>query len=134
MRIFLDTNVLASALATRGLCAELLEAVLTDHELVISPGMLEELRRVLAEKFRLPARVIKGFVALLQTEGRLSVDQEDLPVEIPDRDDAPLLASALAARVDVFVTGDHALLALGKVKGLPILSPRQLWEKLHRRG
>ena len=35
MRVFLDTNVLVSDLATRGLCADLYERLLTEHEIVI---------------------------------------------------------------------------------------------------
>jgi hypothetical protein len=39
MKVMLDTNVLASAVATRGLCADVLRAVLAEHELVICPQM-----------------------------------------------------------------------------------------------
>jgi predicted nucleic acid-binding protein len=42
VKVFLDTNVLASALATRGLCAELFEVVLQSHELLVSPPVLKE--------------------------------------------------------------------------------------------
>jgi len=35
VKVFLDTNVLVSALATRGLCADLLRKVLTEHELLV---------------------------------------------------------------------------------------------------
>lgn len=45
MRIFLDTNVLAAALATRGLCAELFEVALQSHELLVSDSVLAELER-----------------------------------------------------------------------------------------
>jgi len=47
MRIFLDTNVLASAVATRGLCADVLREVLTRHDLIISNALLKELKLVL---------------------------------------------------------------------------------------
>jgi predicted nucleic acid-binding protein len=50
VKVFLDTNVLASALATRGLCAELFEVVLQSHELLVSPPVLKELECVLPEK------------------------------------------------------------------------------------
>lgn len=43
MRIFLDTNVLVAALATRGLCADLLRVVLREHQLVLSAQVLTEL-------------------------------------------------------------------------------------------
>ena len=51
MRLFLDTNVLASAFGTRGLCLDLLRLVLDEHELLASIPLLDELERVLDEKF-----------------------------------------------------------------------------------
>jgi uncharacterized protein len=35
LRVYLDTNVLVSAFASRGLCAELFEVVLLEHNLVV---------------------------------------------------------------------------------------------------
>ena len=40
MRVFLDTNVLVSAMATRGLCADVLREILTSHRLVVSARTL----------------------------------------------------------------------------------------------
>jgi predicted nucleic acid-binding protein len=51
-------------------------------------------------------------------------------VSLPDPDDEPIVASALAGKAQVFVTGDKALLELGSVEDLPIVSPRQFWEML----
>jgi predicted nucleic acid-binding protein len=36
----------------------------------------------------------------------------------------------MASGADVFVTGDKALLELGRIGDIPILSPRRLWEQL----
>ena len=54
MKIFLDTNVLVSAMATRDLCTDVLRKVLTSHHLVISPSLFTELRRVLRQKLQAP--------------------------------------------------------------------------------
>jgi predicted nucleic acid-binding protein len=56
VRVFPDTNVLAAAIAARGLCSELLEIIIHDHELLTCQAVLDELERVLAEKLRLPHR------------------------------------------------------------------------------
>ena len=53
MRVFLDTNVLVSAVATRGICADLLRLVASEHELVVGEVVLTELRHVLATRIRL---------------------------------------------------------------------------------
>ncbi len=41
MKVVLDTNVLASTAATRGLCADVLRAVLAEHQLVICSQIIE---------------------------------------------------------------------------------------------
>jgi len=130
VRIFLDTNVLASSVATRGLCSELFEEIFDAHELLICEAVLEELRRVLNEKFRLPATVIKGFLDLLRSEAEVIPASEGPPISFQDPDDVTILACVVAGRADVFVTGDKALLGLGEIHSVPILSPRQLWQRL----
>ena len=130
MRVFLDTNVLASSIATRGLCGELLEIIIHDHELLTCQPVLKELQRVLAGKLRLPEAVVDGFLGLLKSEAQLIESRKTPSIAIKDADDIPILACALAANADVFVTGDQALLDLRAVDGLPIVSPRQLWSQL----
>ncbi len=129
MKVFLDTNVLASALATRGLCAELFEVVLQSHELLISEPVLRELERVLPDKLGLSTAITATFVTLLRTEGMLVKGEHPFP-SLPDPDDEPVVASALAGQAQVFVTGDKALLELQRVEGLPVISPREFWELL----
>ena len=129
MKVFLDTNVLASALTTRGLCAELFEVVLQSHELLISDPVLKELERVLAGKLGQSESITEGFTSLLRAEGYLITSDHPAP-SLPDPDDEPIVASALAGGAKVFVTGDKALLKLKTIEQLPIISPRELWERL----
>ena len=130
MRVFLDTNVLASSIATRGLCSELLESIIHEHVLLTCQLVLDELDRVLADKFRLPQPVIAGFLGLLKAESRIVASQEALSISIKDAADISILACAIAGEAEVFVTGDRELLDLKRAKGLPIVSPRQLWLQL----
>jgi putative PIN family toxin of toxin-antitoxin system len=133
VRVFLDTNVLASALATRGLCTELFELVLQGHELLISEPVFEELERILPGKLGLSMSVTVGFVALLRAEAQLTTAERPFPA-LPDPDDEVIIASALSGQADVFVTGDKALLDLQRIERLPVLSPRQFWELLAGSG
>jgi len=55
VKVFLDTNVLVSGFATRGLCADVIRLVLAEHELVVAQIVLDELKRVLKQKIELPA-------------------------------------------------------------------------------
>ncbi len=130
MKVFFDTNVLASSIATRGLCSELLVIVLNQHDLLTCEPILQELNRVLADKFHLPASVIRDFLGLLKTEGRIVKSRNKLKLPINDTDDILILACVIAAKADAFITGDNELLDLGAIEGIPILSPRQLWMKL----
>jgi predicted nucleic acid-binding protein len=53
---------------------------------------------------------------------------------VPDPDDAWIIAAALNAGADLFVTGDKALLELGAVQGLPIIDPRTAYARLRGLG
>lgn len=130
MRVFFDTNVLVSALTSRGLCAELYERVALGHDLIVGAPVLDELLRVLDVKLKVPAGERKRVRAALE-EFEVAPASDRLPaVQIRDRDDLPILACALTANADIFVTGDQELLAIHAVEGMDMLSPRQLWERL----
>ena len=59
------------------------------------------------------------------------VEVADAPtMKINDPDDIPILACAIAAKADAFVTGDKELLVLGEVAGVPIIDPRGFWNML----
>jgi putative PIN family toxin of toxin-antitoxin system len=137
VRVFLDTNVLASAAATRGLCADVLREVLTSHELLTSAQVLNELKRVLRTKFSVAQDLIDDFISLMRQDTVLAKPRQLPTIQIQDQDDLPILSAAISAGADVFVTGDKELLDIGHIESLAILSPRQFWDKLKtqpRRG
>ena len=130
MRVMLDTNVLASAVATRGLCADVLRAVLAEHELVICPQIISELQRVLKDKFALPRPLVNDFIRLVR-EDAILCEPGDLPaVKLKDKDDLGILSAAIRGEVNVIVTGDKDLQMVGTVAELKIMSPRQFWQLL----
>ena len=130
MKVLLDTNVLASAAATRGLCADVLRAVLAEHQLVVSSQIVFELQRVLRDKFGASGKLSDAFVRLLQ-QGTIMAKVGDLPtLKLKDRDDLGILAAAEGGDANVIVTGDKELQDLGSFKGITILSPRQFWQQL----
>lgn len=132
MKVFLDTNVVVSALATRGLCADLYERLLTEHEVVIGEPVVMEVLDILQRKFR----ANRELLIKVETELRLlrvipaQAAAPSLPIR--DVDDPWIIACALQANVDCFVTGDAELLALKMVGKLPVISPRVCWEKWSR--
>ena len=130
MRVFLDTNVLVSAFASRGLCADLLELVLVEHELVVGRNVLSELRTALRDKIKLPVARSSEIVEFVAGEAVAVIEAAKPAVASVDADDARVLGEACEGRVQLFVTGDAALLKLGAVEGINIVSPRQFWEAL----
>ena len=130
MRVFLDTNVLVSAFATRGLCAELFELVLLEHDLILGRSVLQELSKALQQKVKLPARETAAIITFLEDEASQLVESSDPADVAVDRDDAIVLGDAMAGHAEVFVTGDAKVLGLGQHGALRIVSPRGLWELL----
>lgn len=130
MKVYFDTNVLISAFAARGLCADLMRVVLAEHELVTGEVNLRELRRVLVEKFRAPTSVAASVEAQLRDHTIVPVPDAPSPIRVRDPDDAWVLTSALASGADALVTGDQDLLEIAGAVPMPILTPRQAWEQL----
>ena len=132
MKVFLDTNVLASGLSTRGLCADVIREVMTEHELVLSEYVIMELEKVLHQKFKIPEDKVKSVVSLLRRFPVIPTPKNLKGLHVRDKNDIPVLGSALSCQADVLITGDRDLLILGSHGHLLILSPRGFWE--HLRG
>ena len=130
MRVFLDTNVLVSALATRGLCAELYERLLTEHDVVIGEPVFAEVLNIMRRKLRASDDLLAKVEAELRLLEIIPAQSVAPKLPIQDREDPWIIACALAGKVDCFVTGDAELLGLVKVGKLPMFSPRVCWEKL----
>ncbi len=130
MKVFLDTNVLASAFATRGLCSDVLREVFASHDLYTSIEVLKELRGVLTNRFGFPEKLIKKIFLLLQREANMAYSQEQVEIHIKDKADIPIVNAAMAAGIHVFVTGDKELQDLARIGNLEIISPRKFWELL----
>ena len=132
MRVFFDTNVLVSAVATRGICADLLRIVSSEHDLVVGEVVLSELRRVLETRFELPAERIDEVEKFLRTYEVVAKPDAMDPVAVRDDADRWVLANARAAQADVLITGDGDLFAVASTAGVHIVTPREFWEELRR--
>lgn len=135
MKVFLDTNVLVSGFATRGLCADVIRLILAEHELIIGDVVLREVERVLKRKIGLPTEQIQEILAFLETQTVQPKPKLPSPLQVRDEDDQWILASALAAKAEVLVTGDKDLLDVAdKVGGLTITDPRGFWNLVRKRS
>jgi len=132
VKVFFDTNVLISAFAARGLCADLMRVVLAGHELQTGEVNLTELRRVLRDRFKAPAAQVDFVVALLSDQTIVAKPDALTNIKVRDADDAWVLASAIAGGAELLVTGDKDLLVIAAVAPVPIVTPREAWERLRQ--
>jgi putative PIN family toxin of toxin-antitoxin system len=124
IRVCLDSNVLVAAFAARGLCSDLLAHVLSEQQLVLPDSVREEVLRVLSTKFKLSSEALDSVTAVLDRCEAAPASGEPSPVSVRDPDDEQILADAVAAGVQVLVTGDTDLLDVAERSPIPILSPR----------
>ncbi|MEO7298517.1 MAG: putative toxin-antitoxin system toxin component, PIN family [Verrucomicrobiota bacterium] len=130
MKVLFDTNVLASAFTSLGLCHEIYERTLLTASMVSCDPLLDELRGTLIQKMKVDPALADEIIAELRNESEL-VEPKPLPKRIcRDADDDLVLATAREAKADVIVTGDKDLLVLKKFQNIRILSPRQFIEML----
>ena len=129
MIVVLDTNVIVAAMVAKGLCHEVVVRGLGSCTVVTSQPLLDELEHTLEAKFTFgPAAV--AFVEQLRLRVRIV---EPAPLDAPvsrDADDDVVLATAVAARADLIVTGDEDLLVIGLHGGIDIVSPRDFLRRL----
>ena len=133
MKVFLDSNVLIAALATRGICADLLRLVLVEHQLLASKAVFRELRGVLIDRLGLPRALADQVIPFLRE--RAEVCESRLPAvrTSAESDYDQILGAALEGQADVLVTADRALLATDNRASVRITDPRGFWELLTRR-
>jgi putative PIN family toxin of toxin-antitoxin system len=128
----LDTNVIVSAVTTRGLCADVFRVVLSEHDLVTCSKVLREARRILRNKFAVPEEVISEYFELTSQDA-IMVEPKDLPgirIKVKDKDDVEIVAAAVAGSVQVLVTGDAELQGIKTIQTVRVLSPRAFWQEL----
>ena len=130
MRVLLDTDVLIAAFASRGLCADVLRAVLAQHKLVVGATVLVELQRVLKTKMQLPEVQVKEIISFVRDQAEVITTERPAALPTTDTDDQWVLAAGAAGKVDVLVTGDKDLLNIADRVEVPIVSPRGFWEQL----
>ena len=113
-------------------CAgDLVRVRVLPHALITSEPLLQELRTISRAKFAVDS-VELPLLAQLNGEAEIVTPAELRGGVCRDKDDDVVLATALAGKADVIVTGDEDLLVLKKFRGIGILSPRQFLKLLDR--
>ena len=119
-----DSNVYVSALEFGGVPLRLLNMARAGaFRLDVSNAVLNEVGRVLHEKFGWPAEKVRGLREEIEGFGNLVSPRERLTVVRADPADDMIVECAAAARSDYLVTGDHHLVDLGSHLGTQIIRP-----------
>lgn len=132
MRLVADTNVVVSGLLWLGNPGRLLEAAsLSRVTLYTSVALLAELSSTLSRP-KLARPIMRSGLTQDDLLGRylnvaVVVEPSSVPRVVPDDpDDDQVLACALAAQVEMIVSGDKHLLDLGgHYQNIPIVTPAQ---------
>ena len=130
MRLLLDSNVIIAAFAARGLCHALFEYCLESHEVFICEEILDEIRKKIITKVKVPVSLASDIEKYIRDSTELVSPQTLLMPELKDKSDLPVLGAAVAVDAAYLITGDSDLLPLRKMQETDILSPRSFWEKM----
>lgn len=133
VRVVLDTNILISALITRNTPPDkLYQAWLRGEiELVISDAQVAEIYDVLSRPRLRRFLDADEADAIAENIAARALVITELPVVnvSPDPKDNPVLASAIAGKAELIVSGDKKhMLDLGEVEGIPIVTARKALE------
>ena len=137
-KVVLDTNVLVSGLLnSKGNPAAVLRLALTGAiQICYDKRILAEYSDVLGRpRFKFDPMRVQEVLIKLSVDG-LSFAPSKPVLDLPDPDDEPFLAVALAASADYLVTGSRADYPPAKCRGISVASPAEfvtLWRKLHLR-
>ncbi|MFP6854467.1 MAG: putative toxin-antitoxin system toxin component, PIN family [Opitutales bacterium] len=127
-RVVLDTNVLiAAAWNKRSASRRLVDACLKGRHIkaVLSPALRREYDRIIKRAAR-KSKYRKSLERLVKGAEVVDCDARTMGIEVPaDPEDAKVLATAVAGRVDALVGNDHHLLDLAKESSVPILRPSE---------
>jgi putative PIN family toxin of toxin-antitoxin system len=127
LNIVLDTNVLvAGLLSPFGPCGEIVRMVSSgEPALCYDARILSEYDDVLKRpKFRFEPDKVDALVDFIVKRGK-AVAASPLPEPLPDPDDEPFLAVAIAGRVACLVTGNGAHFPARLRQGVTLFSPRE---------
>jgi putative PIN family toxin of toxin-antitoxin system len=119
-----------AGLVAEGLCHEIVETHLPEHTAILADPLWDEL----VEKLRAKFDLVPEELPLLSLYRRHAEWVQAQPLPSPvcrDADDDWVLATAVAGRAEMIVTGDPDLLVLGSHEAIRIVSPRQFVEQIH---
>ena len=143
MRALVDANVYISSLLTRNPATPprivVRAAISGGYTLLITPGVIDEVRRKTVAKPYLASRITQTEVErLFEILGALAefvpAIEEPLPEIGRDRKDDYLFAHAVVGRADLLVSGDLGVQGIGRIGDVQIVTPAEFVQILRESG
>ncbi|MEW6558188.1 MAG: putative toxin-antitoxin system toxin component, PIN family [Elusimicrobiota bacterium] len=130
MKIVIDANVIIAAFATHGLCSDIFELCLVQHDIFLCDTLIQEVRNGLLKKIKVPRNIVENIVNFLESKiHRVKPSEVDKHI-CRDSKDIMVLGTAESINADIILTGDKDLLILKTYKNIKIVTPRQFLELL----
>ena len=130
MRIMIDTNVLISALLFPSeKMNELFKIITSNHAMVLSSYVVDELYKVIERKFPTKIQIIEDLLSRMSYE--LVYTPKTIKkqlIEIRDKSDYPVIHTAIVEGVDILITGDKDFQNL-EIEKPEILTPNEFSQK-----
>ncbi len=127
MKLLLDTNVLVANFLADGVCRAVHDHCVKHHQLVTSDALVDELSRVLREKFDQPDSEVKRASWALRDVAEMVEPREVNASACRDRSDLVVLGTAISGGCVCIVSGDRDLLVLEIFEGIKMVRPADFW-------
>lgn len=126
----LDTNVLISLLLfSNPRMNAMMERIFTEHELVLSSFVVDELKDVVRRKFPVKEKAVDRLLLKMSYDLVYTPEEMDETLfSIRDAKDYPVLYTAIIEDVDVLITGDKDFADI-EIERPEILSPTDFMTK-----
>jgi uncharacterized protein len=147
MKVFTDSKFLISAFSTRGLSADVLQLILSKHELITAESVLQEIRSFFTESLKLPLHFALEIEHLLRrhqvdtynpSREKATLLDNATPIDNAlalDKADYGIIMPAVRSKADVIISGNLKLIeSAHEIHEIQVLSPREFWELVRRKG
>ena len=135
MRVVIDTNVLVSGIFWSGAPARILDLWVKDSvKAIVSRPILVEYERVIRELSKDASPALAGQWLMFIMQHAIIVEAPVTVYKCSDPHDNKFIDCAVAGDAHFLISGDRALLTLGKVSGTQVVSPAQFLKHIaHKR-
>ena len=126
MKVVFDSNIFISAFAIPGSQAEkaILKMIQSNHSLIISKEIIDEILSVLTRKFSMDREAVSRTAVYLADLSSIVRATQKIKV-LKDEPDNRILECAVAGGAEMIVTGDKAMLSLKQFEGIKIISLKE---------